>query len=59
MMDIRLSLDDLKEIRRGLFLRSQEIEIYDEETEEKYNYITNLYDKIERLETQMEEEKGE
>lgn len=59
MMDIGLSLDDLKEIRRGLFLRSQEIEIYDEETEEKYNYITNLYDKIERLETQMEEEKGE
>lgn len=55
MIDVRLSLDDLKEIRRGLFLRSQEIEIYDDETEETYNNIIKLYDKIERLESELEE----
>lgn len=55
MIDVRLSLDDLKEIRRGLFLRSQEIEIYDDETEETYNNINKLYDKIERLESELEE----
>lgn len=55
MIDVRLSLDDLKEIRRGLFLRSQEIEVYDNETEETYNNINKLYDKIERLESELEE----
>ena len=55
MIDVRLSLDDLKEIRRGLFLRGQEIEIYDNETEETYNNIMKLYDKIERLESEFEE----
>lgn len=55
MIDVRLSLDDLKEIRRGLFLRSQEIEVYDDETEETYNNINKLYDKIERLENELEE----
>lgn len=57
MIDVRLSLDDLKEIRRGLFLRSQEIEVYDDETEETYNNINKLYDKIERLESELEEAK--
>ena len=57
MIDVRLSLKDLKEIRRGLFLRSQEIEIYDNETEETYNNIIKLYDKIERLENELEEVK--
>lgn len=56
MINVRLSLEDLKEIRRGLFLRSQEIEIYDEETEEVYNDIIKLYDKIDRLESELEEE---
>jgi peptidoglycan hydrolase CwlO-like protein len=55
MIDVRLSLDDLKEIRRGLFLRSQEIEVYDNKTEETYNNINKLYDKIERLESELEE----
>lgn len=55
MINVRLSLEDLKEIRRGLFLRSQEIEIYDEETEEAYNDIIKLYDKIDRLESELEE----
>lgn len=55
MIDVRLSLDDLKEIRRGLFLRSQEIEVYDDKTEETYNNINKLYDKIERLESELEE----
>lgn len=55
MIDVRLSLDDLKEIRRGLFLRSQEIKVYDDETEETYNNINKLYDKIERLESELEE----
>lgn len=55
MIDVRLSLDDLKEIRRGLFLRNQEIEVYDDETEETYNNINKLYDKIERLESELEE----
>lgn len=57
MINVRLSLDDLKEIRRGLFLRSQEIEVYDNETEETYNNIMKLYDKIERLESELEEVK--
>ena len=56
MINVRLSLEDLKEVRRGLFLRSQEIEIYDEETEEAYNDIIKLYDKIDRLESELEEE---
>lgn len=56
MINVRLSLEDLKEIRRGLFLRSQEIKIYDEETEEVYNDIIKLYDKIDRLESELEEE---
>ena len=55
--NVSLTYEELREIRRGLALRSQEVEIYDDDTEKLYDMINNLYDKIEKLESELEEVK--
>lgn len=55
MIELQVTLEELKEIRRGLSLRSQEIEVYDDETEKQYDKINNLYDKVLEIEERFDD----
>jgi len=56
MIDLTLTLEELTNIRKGLLKELTQIPV---DQEKKYESVSNLYDKIEALETKLLEEKYE
>jgi hypothetical protein len=56
MIDLTLTLEELTNIRKGLLKELTQIPV---DQEKRYESVSNLYDKIEALETKLLEEKYE
>jgi len=56
MIDLTLTLEELTNIRKGLLKELTQIPV---DQEKRYENVSNLYDKIEALETKLLEEKYE
>lgn len=56
MIDLTLTLEELTNIRKGLLKELTQIPV---DQEKRYEKVSNLYDKIEALETKLLEEKYE
>ena len=53
-MEMKLTYEEIKEIRKGLLKQLDAIDIY--EQEERYHFVSQLYDRIVAIEEQLEEE---
>lgn len=54
-MEIKLTYEEIQEIRKGLLKQLNAIDINDQE--DRYHFVSKLYDRIVSIEEQLEEEK--